>query len=105
MYMYASTPAAGRTIQVFRAGASFNGSSVTWSNQPTTTGTAVTSPSLSASGYQQWDVTSLVASQYSGINNGFVVRDASESAGTAAEQTYISDNAGSGFPVLVVTFG
>jgi len=104
MYMYASTPAAGRTIQVFRAAASWNGGSVTWNNQPTTTGTAVTSASLSAAGYQSWDVTSHVASQYSGTNNGFIVRDATESSGTAAQQVYDSDNAAN-YPVLVVTFG
>ena len=50
-------------------------------------------------------MTSLVALQYSGVNNGFTIRDATESAGVAAEQVYNSDNAASNNPVLVVTFG
>ena len=52
LYLNATAVAAGRTIRVFRAAAAFNGSTVTWNNQPGTTGTAVTSTSLSAPGWQ-----------------------------------------------------
>jgi hypothetical protein len=103
LYMYANTPTAGRTINVFRANASWNGGSVTWNTQPPITGTAAQSASLSAAGYQQWNVTTQVAAQYSGTNNGFSIRDSSEGGG-GAQQIYDSDN-GANVPILVVTFG
>ena len=105
LYLNATAAAAGRTIQVFRAGAAFNGGSVTWNNQPAITGTAVTSSSLSAAGWQSWDVTRQVQAQYTGTNNGFVIRDSAEGSTTPAEQVYNSDNAASNTPVLLVTFG
>ena len=44
----------------------------------------------------------MVAAQYSGTNNGFLIRDASENQD--AEQQYHSREKGSDTPQLVVTF-
>ncbi len=53
---------------------------VTWNNQPSTTGTAVTTGS--GSGYRSWNVTSQVQAIFStGANHGFLIRDANEGGG------------------------
>ena len=105
LYMYANSPTSGRTINVFRANASWNGATVTWNTQPATTGAAAQSSSLSSAGWQQWNVTSQVAAQYSGTNDGFSIRDSSENTASGPQQVYNSDNAASNNPVLAVTFG
>jgi large repetitive protein len=73
--LYATTPASGRTIEVFRASAAWTETGVTWTNRPATTGSAASSASLSSPGFQSWNVLSQVSAIYTGTNNGFVVRD------------------------------
>ena len=91
----------GRTLQVFQISSSWTSTGVNWSNQPGTTGSAATA--ASTSGWMQWNVTSQVQGQYAGTNNGLLIRDSSESAGTAQSQEYSSQNGGH-TPELIVTF-
>lgn len=106
--LYANSSTAGRTIDVYRAAATWNEGTVTWNTRPGTTGTAVGSASLGAAGWQQWTVTTHVIAQYT-TNNGFVVRDSAESATPGQQQqVYRSREAGgtpNNRPELVVTFG
>jgi hypothetical protein len=84
--LFAGAASAGRTIDVFKAGASWTEGGVTWSNQPATTGSAASA--ASATGALSWDVTSQTQAQYSGTDTGFIVRDSAESALTGVQQTY-----------------
>lgn len=93
--------ASGRTIQAYRAAASWTETGVTWSNQPATTGTAVTASS--ATGWMQWEVTSHVSAMYSGSNDGFLVRDSVEDS--TSDKTLAQDSReGSKPPELIVRF-
>lgn len=85
--LYNQTPAAGRTIDVYRAAAAWVETTVNWNTQPATTGTAVGVTTLATAGYQQWTVTAHVQAQYT-TNYGFVVRDRTETGGTTRTQTY-----------------
>lgn len=89
-----------RVIGVYQAAAAWGESTVTWANQPAQTGTAATSNSKI--GWQEWAVAAHVQAHYSGTNNGFVVKDESESLGSV-QQLYKAG--GSSPPELVVTWG
>jgi hypothetical protein len=103
--MYAASAASGRTLQAIQINASWAENTVAWSNQPTTTGTAATTPSGSSSGYRQWVVTSQVQAMYAaGTNHGFLIRD-SASNGSGFEQQFNSREKGENMPELVITFG
>ena len=95
-----------RTIEAYRLSAtpSWTETGVTWSNQPATVGSAATSSSGSTTGWKEWNVTSHVDLMYSGTNNGFMVRDQSESAGSLQDQEYQSREGGTNDPELVVSF-
>lgn len=100
--LYSSTAATGRTLYVNRLATSFTESGATWNNQP-----AVTGPSASASsraGWVEWNATDQVLAMYAGTNHGFRVRDAGESAGTAAEQRFNSRENTTNRPELIVAF-
>jgi hypothetical protein len=99
--LYAASPAAGRTMQAARVTGAWAEGSVTWNNQPASAGPAASTSS--GSGYRQWDVTSHVQVMFaSGVNNGFLIRDAVE--GQDAEQQFHSREKGQNVPQLVVTF-
>ena len=49
-------PEEGRSLEVVRLASPWKESTLTWSNQPLTTGGAVATPALSAEGYQEWNV-------------------------------------------------
>jgi parallel beta-helix repeat protein len=101
--LYAASYKTGRTLQALRIAASWTETTVRWSNQPATTGTAATAPS--GSGYREWTVTQQVRDMYSSGNNGFLIRDATENGG-GVEQGFNSREKGSDNPPrLVVTFG
>ena len=106
--LYANSSTAGRTIDVYRASAAWNEGTVTWNTRPGTTGTAVGSASLGVAGWQQWTVTTHVIAQYT-TNNGFVIRDSTESENPGQlQQVYRSREAGgtpNNRPELIVTFG
>jgi hypothetical protein len=104
--LYAIRVSPGRTIGAYRLAAtpSWTETGVTWSSQPATAGSAATNSSGSTIGWKEWNVTSQVDLMYSG-NNGFMVRDQSESAGSLQDQEYQSREGGSNDPELVVSFG
>lgn len=104
--LYATKVSMGRTIGTYRLAAtpSWTETGVTWSNQPATTGSAATSSSGSTIGWKEWNVTSQVTLMYSGTNNGFLVRDEAESAGSLQDQEYQSREGGSNDPELVINF-
>ncbi len=100
--LYAASATSGRTLQALRVNATWTESTVNWSIQPATTGTAATV--TSGTGYRTWTVTTQVASMYSGSNFGFLIRDATE--GQSGEQQFHAREKGSDNPPqLVVTFG
>ncbi len=103
LQVYNATPTTGRTIDVYRAAAAFTASTVTWNTQPATTGTAVGSTTTATAGTQSWTVTAHVQAMYT-TNNGFVLRDRTESAATAQLQTYRSQNNATNKPQLVVNW-
>jgi hypothetical protein len=102
MRLYAGGYKENRTIEVIRADVAWTEGGVNWSNQPGTAGTAATTASGSSAGWREWNVAAMVEAQYSGTNNGFLVRDASENQD--AEQQYNSKEKGSDTPQLVLTF-
>ena len=103
--LYASSYKSGRTLQAFRLNGTWAENTVTWGNQPTTTGSAATQPSRSSAGYVEWTVTSQVQSMYSGSNHGFLIRDASENGGGNEQGFHSREKAPDNPPQLVVTFG
>ncbi len=75
---------------------------VTWNNQPATTGPAATT--ASGSGWRQWDVKDQVQAMVnSGINGGFLIRDANE-GGNGFEQQFHAREKGQNVPMLLITF-
>jgi hypothetical protein len=90
-------------LRALRIAAAWSELSVTWSNQPATTGGAATASS--GTGYLEWNVTLQVKAMYSGSNAGLLITDASEGATIAAAQAFASREAGSNPPQLVITFG
>jgi len=101
----ATSSDSGRTLQAFQVGPAetWTEAGATWNNQPASTGTAATT--TSGSGLRQWTVTSQVQAMYgsSNPNNGFLVRDQTESAN--ATQTFSSREASTNKPQLSITFG
>jgi hypothetical protein len=94
----------GRTIDVYRAAASWTEGGVTWNNHPAVAGTAVGAASSSSSGWRTWNVLVHTEALYSGTNTGFVVRDRTENDPNSPEQKY-SSREGVSDPQLVLTFG
>jgi hypothetical protein len=108
--MHAHTPAASRTIDVYRVdpgSPAWSEASTNWNNQPAGTGTAASSASLASGGWQEWSVTSIVTSFYAGTNSGFLVRDRAESSGSAYWQLYGARENGTAAnrPQLVLSWG
>jgi hypothetical protein len=103
--LYSSSYKSGRTLNALRVNGSWTEGAVNWANQPAVTGTAVSAPSRSSSGYVDWAVTSHVQSMYSGANHGFQVRDKTE-GGSGNEQSFHSrEKAPDNPPRLEITFG
>jgi large repetitive protein len=101
--LYAASAATGRTLQALRINAAWTENAVTWTNQPATTGTAATT--TSGTGYRTWTVTTQVAAMYSGTNNGFLIRDATENGTGQEQQFHAREKAPDNPPQLVLTFG
>lgn len=97
----------GRTLQAYNVAAAWTETGITWTNQPTTSGTAITTSSGTTSGYMGWpDVTSIVNAHYTGPNNGFMVKDATESQPSANQQIFTSRTGQSDQrPILWLTLG
>lgn len=102
--LYASASTAGRTLEVLRAGAPWSPAAVTWATRPGVTGAAATFASV-AGGWQSVDVTPLIADAYRYGDTGLVVRDATESSGTAAGESLAGLDAATGTrPQLSISF-
>lgn len=101
--MYATTYASGRTLRATPLGAAWDERTVSWSSQPASTGTAASTSARA--GWVEWTVTGQVGAMYSGRNNGFQVRDASESGSGATQRFDSRENISTRGPQLVVTFG
>jgi len=99
--IYNGTPTAGRTIAVYRAAGAWT-EATTWNTAPATTGTAVTA--AAATGTMQWNVTAQVQAQYAGTNNGFIVRDNTETQNGQSPQTFSSRENAANKPELVLTW-
>ena len=98
------SPAAGRTIAAYQNASSWTEPAVTWSNQPSTTGSAVNATTPSSAGWMEWTVTAQVQSMYATSNHGFKLQDASEN-GAGVEQQFDSKEASINRPELILTFG
>ena len=99
----ATSAAKSRTLQAVALAAPWAEGTVTWGNQPSPTGTAATT--ASGTGWRQWTVTAQVKAMYAGANNGFLIRDASEGTGNAAQSFGSRESGGATAPQLVVMFG
>jgi uncharacterized repeat protein (TIGR01451 family) len=100
--LYASSGIPGRTLQAMALAGPWTETTVTWRNQPTTTGAAATAPSNS--GWVDWTVTAQVSGMYSGANNGFLVRDANEGANGIVQNYASRETASDTRPGLIVNF-
>jgi len=98
--VFANGSTAGRTVQVQAASATWT-EAVTWNTQPAVGG-ALASAGV-GTGWRTWNVSTIVTGQYLGTNRGLVLRDAVESSGSAATQTY-QTREGTNDPELVLTW-
>lgn len=89
--IYATTPMAGATINVYRTASAWTAATMTWNTgRPTFTGTPASTASLAAAGWQQWDVAALTQQLYIGPDYGFMLKDSVDNAGSARFQTWDS---------------
>jgi len=102
LYVYAASAALDRVLGVIPLAGDWVEETVTWSNQPAMTGTAITA--VSDFEVRRWDVTSHVQTMYAaGQNHGFLIRDMAEN-GSGSEQQFVSrENAEDG-PELLIRF-
>ena len=91
--------------QALRVNAAWTESTLRWNNQPATTGTAATATTSSSAGWMQWNVLAHVQAQYSGANNGLLLRDASASGGGNEQGLHSREKAPDNPPQLVLTIG
>lgn len=101
--VYATTAVAGRTLQAWSAGGAWTEGAVTWNTQPAAAGTPAAVASPAGPGWIEFAVTDLVAAHYAGSNNGFVLKDATESGGANLGQM-LSSRSGANPPQLVLNF-
>jgi hypothetical protein len=100
--VYAAAATEGRILEAIRLAGDWSEETITWNNQPATTGAAATTGA--GSGYREWNVTAQVQAMYAaGANHGFLIRDATE-GGTGSEQQFHAKEKGENVPQLVLTF-
>ena len=97
----ASASNAGRTIYAYRAAASWGETTATWANAPGPEGAPASS--VSALGWNEWNVAPHARALYSGTNTGFLMLSSQENLSNGS-QTY-STREGANPPQLVLTFG
>jgi hypothetical protein len=100
--LFSTAAVNGRTLDAYRAAGAWTEPGVTWNNQPATSGTAASA--ASGTGWRAWAVTPQVLEMYSGTNHGFLIRDRTENATSAAEQKFDSRE-NTNRPQLLLTFG
>jgi hypothetical protein len=98
---------AGRTLTADQTSAAWTDTTVTWANQPGTSGSPATA-ACCANWANTWNVTTLVAGDYgatggAGASNGFLVKDANEGTGKVTET--FSSREGANPPQLTVVWG
>ena len=101
--MFETTVQGTRTFTASQVAGAWTESGVTWNNQPSTTGTPATT--TNALDWRYWDVTTMVASMYSGSNHGFMIKDQTEDSGTAFENRFTSRSTPAETAELIVSFG
>lgn len=89
-----------RTLHVWRASGAWDESTVTWNLKPTRAGTPTAATTVL--GWVPFDVSEQVSTMLSGTNDGFVVGDSVEDAGTRIDVN-MSPKEGANPPQLVVT--
>jgi hypothetical protein len=103
--LYQNSVQGTRTIDAYQAAAAWTEAGLSWNTRPGTTGSPASASAATANAWVQWTVTSLVQGMYSGTNNGFVLKDSTEDAATAAEQRFNARETGSNPGQLVLTYG
>jgi hypothetical protein len=99
--VYADSASSGRTLQAWQLTGPWNEGTVTWANQPATTGTGASS--ASGTGYRRWNVTTQVQASFdAGVHHGFLIRDAVENQDN--EHQFHSREKGANPPQLVITY-
>ncbi len=87
--LYNESPTEGRALNAVPLAGPFKESTVTWSNQPGTTGSPVSTDAHE--GYQEWNVLNHVKAMIeSGVNHGWQIRDANENDPDGGDQAFIS---------------
>lgn len=89
-----------RTLETYQAATAWDESTVTWADQPMTLGLPATAP---AGANRTFDVHSQVNLMYAGVNNGFVVMDATEGSGGGGRRQWMGTREGA--PRLHITLG
>jgi hypothetical protein len=102
-----SNGTAGSTIQVFRAAAAWDPTTVDWTSDPGIIAGSATSAASAANGFLvQWNVATQVTALYAGPDYGFEIRDAAEGVGNntqlfdSMESTTVANR-----PQLDITWG
>ena len=98
----------GRTLHALTVAAAWGEKTVTWNNQPATTGSPIAAPSPSvAKGTSEFDVTALVRDMYAGTitNNGFLIKDSAENDPGGVENVFASNESGNGDAQLILVVG
>lgn len=105
--LHSTAATTGRTIDVYQAAATpaWTETGVTWPTAPAPAGPA--SSRAAATGALTWDVTAQTQAMYSGTNNGYIFRDATEDSTTTSSQTFQSREGSTNTqdPELRVTWG
>lgn len=101
--LFAKSAEGARSLEAYRAAATWTETGVTWNNQPGTAGSPSTTSS--GTGWRAWTVTTQVQSMYSGSNYGFLVKDSIEDEVVPSTQDLSSREGASNLPELLITFG
>jgi hypothetical protein len=109
LQLWADSQVGGRTLEAYRADPTviWTEGGLHWDNKPAGLGTPVPVVMPNSDQYVVWTVTDHVKAIYalgSGGNNGFMVRDQTETGGGAWQQ-FNSRDAFSNKPLLTVTWG
>jgi CSLREA domain-containing protein len=103
--IYSPSSVSGRTIEALRLAGSWAESSVTWANQPATTGAAATTTTTSGAAWREWTVTSQIQADYAaGVHHGFLIRDAVENNGGSEQQLTPRDGSSGSRPQLIIRY-
>jgi len=101
--LYTAAGSEGARVEAVSLASAWSEGSVSWSNQPETTGPAAAT--WSTDGYLRWNVTSQVQTSYdTGANHGFLIRDPGEGTDAGDLHGFNSKEKGENPPELVIRF-